>query len=114
MNVYHYETDGGKDLILEYLNKLPKDERLTAKKILEKLEKDGLEALEVLNTRPLRKKLWEIKFKQNRLMYVLADANNIYILHACKKQKGKAEKFELDKAIKRATELGMELGKSFV
>ena len=47
-------------------------------------------------------------------MYVLADANNIYILHACKKQKGKAEKFELDKAIKRATELGMELGKSFV
>ena len=43
MNVYHYETDGGKDLILEYLNQLPKDERLTAKKILEKLEKDDID-----------------------------------------------------------------------
>lgn len=54
MNIYRYETDGGKDLILEYIAKLPK------------------------------------------------------------KQKGKAEQFELDKAIKRAKELGRELGKSFV
>ncbi|VTQ54232.1 Uncharacterised protein [Clostridium perfringens] len=47
-------------------------------------------------------------------MYVIADEDNFYILHACKKQKGKAEQFELDKAIKRAKELGRELGKSFV
>lgn len=40
-------------------------------------------------------------------MYVIADENNIYFLHACKKQKGKAEKFELDKAIKRAKEINL-------
>jgi len=35
-------------------------------------------------------------------MYVIADAESVYFLHACKKQKGKTEKFELEKAIKRA------------
>lgn len=27
MNVHHYETSGGKDLILEYIDNLPKYER---------------------------------------------------------------------------------------
>lgn len=114
MNVYRYETDGGKDLILEYVKKLPKKQEAIALGILSKLQQNGLESLEVLDTRQLKKKLWEIKFFDNRLMYVVADAENLYILHACKKQKGKAEKFELDKAIERAKDLGRELGKSFV
>ena len=37
-------------------------------------------------------------------MYVVFDKDTVYFLHACKKQKGKAEKFELDKAIRRAKE----------
>jgi len=37
-------------------------------------------------------------------MYVIVDKDNVHFLHACKKQKGKAEKFELEKAIKRAKE----------
>jgi len=45
-------------------------------------------------------------------MYVVADEDNIYLVHACKKQKGKAEKFELDTAIKRVKELEKELGKN--
>lgn len=114
MNIYRYETDGGKDLILAYINKLPKKQKAEATGIQAKLQVDGLEALETLNTRQLKKKLWEIKFDDNRLMYVIADADNLYILHACKKQKGKAEQFELNKAIERAKELGRELGKSFV
>lgn len=114
MNIYRYETDGGKDLILEYVNKLPKKQKSEAASIQAKLQVDGLKALETLDTRQLKKKLWEIKFDENRLMYVIADADNFYILHACKKQKGKAEQFELNKAIKRAKELGRELGKSFV
>jgi phage-related protein len=114
VNIYRYQTNGGKDLILEYINKLPKKQKAEAAAIQAKLQIDGIEALETLDTRPLRKKLWEIKFDKNRLMYVIADADNLYILHACKKQKGKAEQFELDKAIERAKELGRELGKSFV
>ncbi len=50
----------------------------------------------------------------NRLVYVIADENNIYILHACRKQKGKAEKHELETAKNRANELGKELNKKFV
>ena len=37
-------------------------------------------------------------------MYVIFDKENVHFLHACKKQKGKAEKFELSKAIQRAKE----------
>ncbi len=115
MNVHHYETSGGKDLILEYIDELPKNEKAEGLTILEKLEDEGLAALDVLNTRQLRAKLWEIKFyDDNRIMYVVADGDNMYLVHACKKQKGKAEKFELDKAIKRVKELEKELGKRFV
>ena len=114
MNIYRYHTSGGKDLILDYIKKLPKKQQAEAMAIQLKLEINGLDALEILNTRQLRKKLWEIKFDDNRLMYVVADSENLYILHACKKQKGKAEKFELNKAIERAKELEKELGKDFV
>jgi phage-related protein len=114
MNVYHYETSGGKDLILEYIDELPKKAKAEGLTILAKLEEEGIEALEVLNTRQLKGKLWEIKFSDNRIMYVVADGENIFLIHACKKQKNKAEKFELDKAIKRVKELEDELGKRFI
>ncbi|SHJ53528.1 type II toxin-antitoxin system RelE/ParE family toxin [Paramaledivibacter caminithermalis] len=115
MNVYRYTTRGGKDVIKNYLDKLPVIEKAEGYRILELLELNGLPALEELNTRQLSKKLWEIKFNyKDRMMYVIADKDNIYILHACKKQKGKAEKFELNTAKKRAKELGQELGKKFV
>lgn len=114
MNIYHYETSGGKDLILEYIDELPKKERAEGLTILGKLQAEGIEALEVLNTRQLKGKLWEIKFFDNRIMYIVADGENMYLIHACKKQKNKAEKFELDKAIKRVKELETELGKRFI
>ncbi|EMS70252.1 type II toxin-antitoxin system RelE/ParE family toxin [Ruminiclostridium cellobioparum] len=114
MNVYHYETSGGKDLILEYIDELPKKERAEGLTILGKLEEEGIEALEVLKTRQLKGRLWEIKFYDNRIMYIVADGENMYLIHACKKQKNKAEKFELNKAIKRVKELEAELGKRFI
>jgi phage-related protein len=115
MNVHHYETSGGKDLIFNYLDNLPKNERAEGLTILGKLEEEGLEALKVLNTRQLRGKLWEIKFyDDNRIMYVVADGDNMYLVHACKKQKGKAEKFELDTAVKRVRELEKDLEKRFI
>ena len=47
----------------------------------EKIEKDGLVAFDGLNIRQLKKKLWEIKFSSNRLMYVIEDQN--YIFRTC-------------------------------
>ena len=102
MNIHDYRTEGGKNLIEEYLNKLPKAESTYGYAIREKIIDNGLKAFEGLNTRQLYKKLWEIKFSDNRIMYVIVDSENVYFLHVCKKQKGKAEKFELDKAINRA------------
>ncbi len=55
-----------------------------------------------------------IEFSQIIIMYVVADGENMFLVHACKKQKGKAEKFELDTAIKRVKELEKELGKRFI
>jgi phage-related protein len=42
-------------------------------------------------------------------MYVIKDGDNVYFLHACQKQKGKAERFELETAIGRAKELDLNL-----
>jgi phage-related protein len=115
MNIHTIKTNSGKDLIYDdFISNLPKKEKAKAIDTLEKIESEGLEAFEYLNTRQLIKKLWEIKLSKSRFMYVIADEENLYILHACKKQKGKAEKVELDTAIQRARILGEKLNKNFV
>ncbi len=106
MNVHTYYTNGGKDLIREYLDNLPKRESVEGYFIIESLEAEGLSFLENLNTRQLERKLWEIKYpRHNCIFYVLVDDSNIYFLHVCKKQEGKAEKFELEKARNRMKEI---------
>jgi len=109
MKIIDYITDGGKNVIKEYLSSLPKKECHDGYQIRHRVWKDGLIALEALDTRQLKGKLWEIKFSEHRIMYVLKDEDNIYFLHACKKQKNRAEKFELEKAIGRAKDLGLEI-----
>ncbi len=83
--------------------------------ILKKLEEDGYEALEVLDTRQIRGKLWEIKFyDDNRILYLVTDGDNMYLVHAFRKQKNKSEKFEIDKATRRIKELGKEIMKILI
>jgi phage-related protein len=100
-------TTGGKNLIKEFLSSLPEPERTEGYRIRHRIVENGLDALDNLNTRQLRGKLWEIKFSENRVMYVVANKNNIFFLHACKKQKDKAEKFEIEKALARMNEAGL-------
>jgi len=102
MKIYEWESAGGKNTIETYFNAKTITEKMQYYKTKNAIEEDGLTAFENLNTRQLYGKLWEIKVSQNRIMYVIADKESVYFLHACKKQKGKAEKFNLDKAIKRA------------
>jgi len=109
MRIIDYQTAGGKNLIKEYLSSLPETERFVGYSIRHKIVLHGLEAIKEFDTRQLRGKLWEIKFSKNRIMYVIADSENIYFLHACRKQKGKAEKFELETAIQRAKEKGFDI-----
>lgn len=58
--------------------------------------------LKKIDTRQLRGKLWEIRVSQTRIMYVIIDTDGVAFLHICKKQKGKAEKQEIEKALERA------------
>lgn len=107
MTIFDYMTSGGKNVITEYIDALPKAERLEIYSIRDEIEESGFDAFEKLNTRQLSGKLWEIKASQNRIMYVIIDNDAVAFLHICKKQKGKAEKQELDTAIKRAKREGL-------
>jgi phage-related protein len=109
LRVHDYHTAGGKNVIKAYLHELPGEERTAGYAIRHSVVLNGLAAFEDLDTRQLKGKLWKIKFSANRIMYVIANEDNVYFLHACQKQKGKAEKFELDKAIKRAKEKGFNI-----
>ena len=109
MDIHDYTTTGGKNLIKEYISTRPIDERREIYKIRHDIILNGLAAFQALDTRQLRGKLYEIKYANNRIMYVIKDGDNVYFLHACQKQKGKAEKHDLDTAIKRAKELNLNL-----
>ncbi|MCL2321279.1 MAG: type II toxin-antitoxin system RelE/ParE family toxin [Oscillospiraceae bacterium] len=109
MKIHDYITAGGKNLIKEYLSSLPIEERKVGYDIRHKIILYGLLAIQKLDIRQLKGKLWEIKFSKNRIMYVIQDNENIYFLHACQKQKGKAERFELETAINRAKEQGFNI-----
>ena len=107
MKIADYTTKGGKNLILDYIDSLPDDQKLELYDIRSEIRRNGLDAFEKLTTRQLVGKLWEIKVSQNRVMYVIVNKDVVAFLHVCKKQKGKAEKQELDKALKRAKREGL-------
>ncbi len=104
LNIYDYQTPSGKNLIKEFLSNLPEPDRAVGYKIRHKIFNGDLSVFDNLNTRQLQNKLWEIKFLNNRIAYVIKDEDSVYFLHCWIKQKGKAEKFELETAIKRAKE----------
>ena len=52
--------------------------------------------------------------KEDRIFYVTVDADSIYLLHACRKQKNKTEKKDSKIVISRAKELSKEVGKNFI
>ena len=109
MKIYDYVTAGGKNLIREYISTRPMDERRELYKIRHDIILNGFLAFQKLNTRQLRGKLYEIKYSENRIMYVIKDDDTVYFVHACQKQKGKAEKFEIETAIRRAKEFDLNL-----
>lgn len=107
MEIYDYTTSGGKDVIMAYIDDLPPAERAEILSVRQLIFEKGLDAFSLLVTRPLYKKLWEIKISQERIMYIIRDNDSVYFLNICKKQKGKTEKDELEKAKKRAKAEGL-------
>ena len=112
MTVHHYKTIGGKDLILEYIMSLSKPEVIDGLSVLECFEKDEIDKL---NMKPWQGKVWEVYFyKHNRIFYVVIEGTDVYLLHACRKQKNKTEQPDSEIIIKRAKELGSALSKKLI
>lgn len=112
MVLHDYMSSSGKNLILDYIENLTEDEKTDAYSVRESLEKGEFDR--ILFKR-WEKKVYEVYFKKhNRIFYIVADKENIYLLHACRKQKNKTEKKDQKIVKKRAAELGKFLGKSFI
>lgn len=92
---------------MEYVDALPAETKTEILAIRQLITDKGTEAFSLLVTRQLYKKLWEIKISQERIMYMIKDQDSVYFLNICKKQKGKAEKQEPEKAKKRAKAAGL-------
>ena len=112
MKIHRYESNSGKDLILSYIEKLTLPEKVDAYSIMEKMEENRFDELTI---KTWRGKISEVYFyKHNRIFYVVADSENLYLLHACRKKKNKTEKNDEEKIIKRAKELGQVLNKKII
>lgn len=112
MKLHHYKSSSGKDLILEYINSLTVAERVDAFSVLECMEKGELEKVKF---KRWEKKIYEVYFyKDNRIFYVTVDKENIYLLHACRKQKNRTEKTDKKLVIQRAKELELVIGKKVI
>ena len=112
MTLHSYYSNSGKDLILEYINSLPANEKVDGLTVMGYMEKGEFD--KILFKR-WEKKVYEVYFqKNNRIFYIAVDKENIYLLHACRKQKNKTEKTDANIVRKRAKELGRELKKKFI
>lgn len=112
MTLHDYCSNSGKDLILDYINSLPEDEKTDGLSVMECMERENLIKS---NSSVGKRKYIEVYFqKHNRIFYITVDKENIYLLHACRKQKNKTEKTDKKLVRKRASELGKQLGKTFI
>jgi phage-related protein len=107
MNVFYYKTASGREPVREYINDLPRDDRVAITGDLEQIRDHGIRGANVV-TRKLIMKLWEIKTgtrHQQRIFYCLVTGESIVLLHACKKQKEGAQRGDVDLAFKRMKEV---------
>ena len=112
MNIHTYTSSSGRDLIAEYIDCLTEAEQVDAFSVLKCMEDEEFDKIQF---KQWQKGIYEVYFlKHNRLFYVIADKENLYLLYACRKQKNKTEKKDKNIIIKRAKELGKQLGKKFI
>lgn len=112
MKINSYYSKNGTDLIEKYIQNLTMDEQVDAYDVLRQLEQGKTDTLFI--------KRWEGKvqevyfYKHNRIFYVVADKDNIYLLHACRKQKNKTEMKDARIIRARAKELSKMLEKKII
>ena len=112
MNVHCYTTTGGKDLIKDYISHLSNAERVDGMSVLQSMKEGRMDKLTI---KPWQGKVWEVHFhKHNRIFYVAIGGNDIYLLHACRKQKNKTTKTDAQIVRIRAKELDALVQENFI
>lgn len=112
MILHPYYSNSGRNLIYEYIDSLSVDEQVDGYSVLQHLERGEFDKIFF---KQWEKKIYEVYFqKHNRIFYIVADKENIYLLHACRKQKNKTEKKDAGIVRKRAKELNAILGKKYI
>ena len=85
MILHDYTSSSGKDLIIEYLDSLTEEERVDGLMVMKCMENNEFDKIFF---KRWEKKVYEVYFKKhNRIFYITVDANNLYLLHACRKKK---------------------------
>ena len=85
MILHHYESNSGRDLIMEYLYSLTEEERVDGMSVMDHMENNEFDQIEF---KRWEKKVYEVYFqKHNRIFYITVDKENVYLLHACRTEK---------------------------
>lgn len=106
MRLYYYRKSSGKLPVIEFLDSLPIQDSARIRYDLWLLETKGLKE-SGLSLRHIEGKLWEIRFKLSagyRIFYCII-TEDIFLLHAYKKQSQKAPCHEIQVALKRMKEI---------
>lgn len=112
MEVHNYQSSSGRDLIMEYINSLDPVERDDGLRVIQSMKNNEFDTLYF---KVWEKKVLEVYFKKhNRIFYVIVNNSDIYLLHACDKQKNQTEKKNSKIVRRRAKELEKVLNKKFI
>lgn len=112
VNIHEYKSQRGENVILGYIESLSQEEKIDGLSVLEYLERGEFDNIK---SKKWQGKILEVYFyKHNRIFYIIVENTDIYLLHACKKQKNKTERHDSEIVIKRAKELENQIGKSFI
>ena len=108
MKVVFYQSSRGSSPIEDFINDLPKADQARFADVFSGVERHGLDCPRV-QFKPLRGKLWEIKFNTPsggyRIAYVIVEANTMVWLHTFKKTTQKTPLNDLELAEKRMKEV---------
>ena len=108
MKIEFYQSARGTSPIEDFILDLPKSDQARFADVFDGIEKFGLDCPRV-KFKPLRGKLWEIKFNAPsggyRVAYVVVEARSMIWLHVFKKTTQKTPLNDLDLAEKRMKEV---------
>lgn len=106
MKLFYYRKPSGKIPVIEFLDSLPEHDSAKIRHDIGLLVAKGTQECR-LSLRHIEGKLWEIRFRLSagyRIFYFII-TEDIFLLHAYKKQSQKAPDHEIKVALKRMEEL---------